>query len=226
VTQPNDEPAVVRCATAGRIHREAAAMRGLRIGSQNVSATGTLGTGHPVTPSQIMGEDVIDVLLEDHREFEQMLASLRSGRHHRLAGVLSAALIRHGIAEEEYVYPALRDHAADGDRVADRGMAQHAQLAETIQQLDTAHASDADRQRLVAALTSEISRHIQHDRVELFPRLRATCTRSHLTWLGERAAGLRQVGGAMISSYRVFQPGALIEEVRSALAERLGGDQR
>jgi hemerythrin-like domain-containing protein len=169
-----------------------------------------------------MGEDVIDVLLEDHREFEQLLARLRSDCHRSLTGVLAAALIRHGIAEEEYVYPTLRDHAVDGDRVADRGMAQHAQIAETIQQLDTPHGSESELQRLVVALASEIRRHIQHDRGELFPRLRTSCPRSHLTWLGERAAGLRRVGRTMTSAYRVVEPGALIEQVRSALAERSG----
>ncbi|HEX6073745.1 MAG TPA: hemerythrin domain-containing protein [Micromonosporaceae bacterium] len=179
-----------------------------------------------MTPTHIMGEDVVDVLLEDHREFEKLLARLRSGFHRGLTGVLTAALVRHAIAEEEYVYPTLREHSVDGDRVADRGMAQHAQLAETIQQLDTTQATDAEHQRLIAALGNEARRHIRHDRVEMFPRLRATCTRSHLTWLGERVAGLRHAGQALAGRHRTVEAGSLIEEVRSALAERSVGDTK
>jgi hemerythrin superfamily protein len=181
-----------------------------------------LGTGLSVTATRFTAEDVIDVLLEDHREFEGLLGRLTSGRDGDLAGVLTATLVRHAIAEEEYVYPTVRDHVTGGDRIADRGMAQHAQIAETMHQLDTTGRTDSERQRLIAALGSEVRRHIRHDRMELFPRLRVACTRSHLAWLGERVAGMRHAGrhASRAGSRRVVEPGGLIEQVRSALAER------
>lgn len=176
----------------------------------------------PVTPTRFTAEDVIDVLLEDHREFEKLLSRLGSGRNSSLTGVLSASLVRHAIAEEEYVYPTVRDHVTGGDRIADRGMAQHAQIAETVQQIDATEPTDPERERLIVALSNEVRRHIREDRTELFPRLRAACTWSHLTWLGERVAGLRHAGrnAFRAGSRRVVESGGLIDQVRSALAER------
>ncbi len=179
-----------------------------------------------MTATRFTAEDVIDVLLEDHREFEKLLGWLTSGRNSGLSGVLTATLVRHAIAEEEYVYPAVRDHVTDGDRIADRGMAQHAQIAETMQQINAANPTDPQRQRLIEALANEVRRHIRHERLELFPRLRAACTRSHLIWLGERVAGLRHAGQSALraGSLRVVESGGLINQVRSALAERWTAD--
>lgn len=175
-----------------------------------------------MTPTRFSAEDVIDVLLEDHREFDKLLGRLTSGRNSALTGVLTATLVRHAIAEEEYVYPTVRDHVTDGDRIADRAMAQHAQIAETMQQIDATEPTDPERERLIVALANEVRRHVRHDRTELFPRLRAACTRSHLTWLGERVAGLRHAGRNEFhaGNRQVVEPGGLIEQVRSALAER------
>lgn len=175
-----------------------------------------------MTATRFSAEDVIDVLLEDHREFEKLLGRLASGRNSALAGVLTATLVRHAIAEEEYIYPTVRDHVTGGDRIADRGMAQHAQIAETMQQIDATEPTDPERERLIVALANEVRRHVRHDRTELFPRLRAACTRSHLAWLGERVAGLRHAGpsGLHSGSRRVAEAGGLIEQVRSVLAER------
>jgi len=175
-----------------------------------------------VTATRFSAEDVIDVLLEDHREFDNLLGRLASGRDGALTGVLTATLVRHAIAEEEYVYPTVRDHVTGGDRIADHGMAQHAQIAETMQQIDATQPTDPERERLIVALANEVHRHVRHDRAELFPRLRAACTRSHLAWLGERVAGLRHAARSALraSSRRGVESGGLIEQVRSALAER------
>lgn len=187
-----------------------------------MSDTATVGMRLLVERVGISGEDVVDVLTEDHREFEGMLEQLRSGAQPQVTRVLTAALLRHAIAEEEYVYPAVRDHVTGGERLADRGMSQHAQLEETMQQLETSATGSAEHQRLVSALAIEVRRHISHDIGELFPRLRAACTRSHLTWLGERVAGLRHAGREMvrIGAIRKVEPATLIEQVRKALAGR------
>jgi len=174
--------------------------------------------------------DVIDVLTLDHREFEAMLHHLRSGNEDGLQGgesgltrVLVAALVRHAIAEEEYVYPAVRRQVSGGERIADRGLAQHAQLEETMQQLADFRAATAGYWRLLAALTAEVRRHVRYDETELFPKLRASCTRSDLGWLGERVAGL---SGPRQDPPRIWRTTSgdppLIEQVRAALVARRG----
>ena len=65
-------------------------------------------------------EDVLDLLAEEHHEAEQMLEELSSQdkQEHdprELADRLTASLVRHSVAEEMYVYPAMREHLEDGD---------------------------------------------------------------------------------------------------------------
>jgi hemerythrin-like domain-containing protein len=169
---------------------------------------------------------VIDVLTLAHREIESMLRHLRSGTDQQggeaaLTRVLVAALVRHAVAEEEYVYPVVRSQVAGGERIADRGLAQHAQLEETMQQL--ADGSATDYWRLLGALETEVRRHIQYDETELFPKLRASCTRSDLARLGDQVAGLSNAHRDPPRSWHVATAdGSLIDQVRAALAHRRG----
>lgn len=168
--------------------------------------------------------DVLGVLAEDHGEIEQLLTRLRSSDRDELSGVLTAILVRHAIAEEEYVYPVVRDQVAGGERIADRGMSQHAQLEETMQRLEATANGSAERHRLLAALAEEARRHISHDRSVVFPGLRRSCTRTDLGWLGEQVAGLRHAGRdlARLRGIRTLESTGLIEEVRNALTARSG----
>ncbi|MGH3728336.1 MAG: hemerythrin domain-containing protein [Micromonosporaceae bacterium] len=161
----------------------------------------------------------MDVLTRDHREIETLLRNLMANHSASLAGVLVASLVRHAIAEEEYVYPAVRDQVPGGERIADRGLAQHAQVEETMQQIADTDTDDPDFDRLLVALEGEVRRHVHHDEDELFPKLRGACTRADLAWLGERVAG---------TSTPYLERGSgngsagIIEEVRLALGARQG----
>ncbi|MQA26507.1 MAG: hemerythrin domain-containing protein [Micromonosporaceae bacterium] len=166
--------------------------------------------------------DVLDVLARDHREIEAMLGLLEEPHEReRLAAVLVATLVRHAIAEEEYVYPMVRDQVPDGDRIADRGMSQHAQVEETIQQIAGADPADVTFARLLDALSREVRRHVAHDEAELFPRLRRVCTTSDLMWLGERVARAKTPTLARAAS---ASQDTLIEQVRAALQIREPGE--
>ncbi|MBM7516297.1 hemerythrin domain-containing protein [Nocardioides nitrophenolicus] len=61
--------------------------------------------------------DVIDLISDDHRRFELLLAQLRLGTADRDAvrRAFADVLVAHGEAEEEIVYPVLRKAASDVD---------------------------------------------------------------------------------------------------------------
>ena len=64
--------------------------------------------------------DVVDLILDDHRLFEELLRELRDKTKDRagLRWVMSALLVAHGEAEESHVYPQLqRKDAIDEDEV-------------------------------------------------------------------------------------------------------------
>ena len=64
------------------------------------------------------GGDVVEVILADHRWFEEALRELRDVRSDRAAVLadLATVLIAHAEAEESKVYPALRHAGRDRRR--------------------------------------------------------------------------------------------------------------
>lgn len=78
--------------------------------------------------------DVIDLILEDHRLFEELLRNLRDTSSDRAAvrDALAAVLVAHAEAEERYVYPKLRKRSAVGAHEAEHGAEEHAEGHEAL----------------------------------------------------------------------------------------------
>ncbi|MFC3989556.1 hemerythrin domain-containing protein [Actinoplanes siamensis] len=118
------------------------------------------------------GRNVVDVLNEQHRQILSLLSEDISDKEH---SVLIATLSRHLSAEEQYLYPAIRAAVPDGDRIADRELAEDRELL----QLMTAKSPSAD---LVAA----VRRHVEADASELFPLLDRMVPVEDMIRLGNR----------------------------------------
>src|SRR4051795_13559280 len=63
--------------------------------------------------------DVVEVLTVDHREatalIEQILSTPAPEERRDLADTLISELVRHSVAEEMYVYPAIKEHLPNGE---------------------------------------------------------------------------------------------------------------
>src|SRR3712207_988737 len=110
------------------------------------------------------GRDVVDILIEDHREIEQLFAELETGqgtpeRRRAVADVLTAELIRHAVAEEMYVYPAARKALPDGDQEAEHDIEEHAAAERMLAELDGMDPTDARFDELIAQLATAIRHH-------------------------------------------------------------------
>jgi hypothetical protein len=83
------------------------------------------------------GGNVIDELMTDHREVEEFfgrIEALPPGHKDRkvYADQATIELVRHSVAEEEYLYPAVREHLADGDAIADRELEDHSKAEQIM----------------------------------------------------------------------------------------------
>jgi hypothetical protein len=78
--------------------------------------------------------DVIDLILDDHRRFEELLRQLRDASSDRDAvrRAFSALHVAHALAEEEHVYPVLRKRDAISDHEAEHGEEEHAEGHEAL----------------------------------------------------------------------------------------------
>ncbi|WP_059009168.1 hemerythrin domain-containing protein [Streptomyces specialis] len=136
--------------------------------------------------------DIIRELVTDHGEVEEMFREIErlprgEKRRKLLADQVTIELIRHSIAEEVHLYPAVREHLTDGDRIADKEIDDHATAEQIMKELEGHDADDPEFDRLIDQLMMEIRSHIQDEEDNLFPALRLSCPEEELERLGDKA---------------------------------------
>src|SRR3712207_3903832 len=93
-------------------------------------------------------QDVVDVLTTDHREALDLLGQIRistdTERRRDLADTVISELVRHSVAEEMYVYPAMRKHLPDGDEAVQHDIKEHKELEATMKKLEGVPADGAE----------------------------------------------------------------------------------
>src|SRR5262249_46861491 len=108
---------------------------------------GTDRTGQQWLPIEDDALDVVDLLERDHRDVEAIFGELEKPgtnplRRRDLVHVVIAELMRHWGAEEQHLYPAVREYVPGGDRMADHEIAEHARVEEVMSRLMKLEAAD------------------------------------------------------------------------------------
>ncbi|MEV7617434.1 hemerythrin domain-containing protein [Streptomyces sp. NPDC089799] len=136
------------------------------------------------------GGDVIRELTADHDEvkdfFEELRAATTPDERRAAADKLTIELVRHSVAEEQYLYPAVREHLDGGDTIADKEIADHAAAEEMMKRLEDLDVAGQEFSRCVEGLRTEVLAHIKDEEENLFPSLRHTCPQATLDDLGDR----------------------------------------
>ncbi|GHB58739.1 hemerythrin [Streptomyces viridiviolaceus] len=180
------------------------------------------------------GGNVIDELTTDHREVEELFGkidALPSGHKDRkvYADQVTIELVRHSVAEEEYLYPAVREHVANGGALADKELEDHAQAEQIMKDLEGCEADDPEFDRLVGKLMSEIREHVADEESNLFPRLREACSAEALDELGDKVRRAKSMAPTRPHPTapdkppmnKLLAPGAgMVDRVRDALSGR------
>ncbi|MFE0678345.1 hemerythrin domain-containing protein [Streptomyces sp. NPDC058867] len=137
------------------------------------------------------GGDVIAELMTDHREVEEMFTRIKGmpGGGQELRDVVDEVtieLVRHSIAEEEYLYPAVREHVTGGDRIADKEISDHGRVEELLKHLEKTDTQDLAMSPLLHQLMEEVTAHVRDEEDNLFPMLRRSCSAEALNELGDK----------------------------------------
>jgi hemerythrin superfamily protein len=143
--------------------------------------------------------DVIALLRQDHRDVERLFASLEAQRsamatrdaellenRRSLVDRVIVELVQHSVAEEQYLYPAVRTHLPDGDEIADRELSDHAAAERTMKALDSLSPDNVEFDSLVHQLMSEVRQHVVDEEQQLFPRLHDAVSHDELVQLGAK----------------------------------------
>lgn len=122
-------------------------------------------------------QDVIDTLTTDHREaaelFDQITATTDPAARRDLTDSLIAELVRHSVAEEMHVYPAIRDHLPDGQAAVDDDTREHKELEVLMKELVSADTSAPEFLEALTRMRGVFEHHIADEEGQQFPQLRA-----------------------------------------------------
>jgi iron-sulfur cluster repair protein YtfE (RIC family) len=113
---------------------------------------------------------VIELLKQDHREVQQLFSKFETTQQVAIAEEICSELETHTAAEEQFVYPALREGVSGGDKLADEAEQEHTEAKHIIGRVkhtsDTAHLGE-----LVADLKRAIEHHVEEEEGMVFPKM-------------------------------------------------------
>ncbi len=121
------------------------------------------------------GIDILDLLADDHREAESLLNRFESvpdvDRDQYFCQVVQE-LVRHEVAEELVVYPALRSDASGGDQEADARIHEQAKAEQMLAEMEELDVGQAEFQAKFVNLREAVLEHAKAEESGAFVMLR------------------------------------------------------
>ena len=134
--------------------------------------------------SNVTGRDVVDVLTSDHRDVTALLGEVRTVTdpmiRRDLIDTAISELVRHAVAEEMYVYPAMRKHLPDGDKAVEHDIEEHKEIEQTMKRLEAVEVSSPGFEEALGKLEELLADHVRDEESEQFPELRRRVPRDEL----------------------------------------------
>jgi hemerythrin-like domain-containing protein len=147
--------------------------------------------------NQRTNTDVIDELTTDHREALDLLDRISSitdpNERRDLADTMISEVVRHSVAEEMYVYPAMREHLPDGEQAVKHDTEEHQKLEEIMKQLEAVQPSEPRFDALVRDMSDKLRDHVRDEETEQFPRLRQWVPREKLVKLRDKVDSAKKL---------------------------------
>src|SRR4051794_24978926 len=141
------------------------------------------------------GQDVVDILTTDHHEVLQLIAQIPSSdaeRRRDLADTVIAELMRHSVAEEMFVYPAMKEHLPDGEEQVQHDVEEHQQLEEAMKELESLDGSDPRFLEVLGRLEAVLRDHVSDEETEQFPQLRVRIPAEDLQTMGKKVEAAKK----------------------------------
>lgn len=132
-----------------------------------------------------MDQDVVDLIMQDHREVERLFAELKASPEKRagLVPVLTTLLTAHSRAEEAEVYPVAADEAGNPDDVA-HSQEEHVLADQLLARLAGTDADAPEFEDALDELVEAVTHHVGEEESTVLPHMRANLSTARLQELG------------------------------------------
>lgn len=135
-------------------------------------------------------QDVIDILTSDHQDMLALIRQIRKAttveQRRETADVVIAEIMRHSVAEEMHVYPAMEKYLPNGAEEVEHDKQEHDQLVDVMKQLEDVDADTQEFLSLVAELEAQLRHHVEDEEQDQFPGLRKYIPEGERRELGQK----------------------------------------
>jgi hemerythrin superfamily protein len=140
-----------------------------------------------------MAQDVVDLIMQDHREVERLFDELKDNPEKRkgLVPVLTTLLSAHSRAEEAEVYPVAAGEADEADEVA-HSQQEHVEADELLEKLAGTDPESAEFEKVLQNLVDAVTHHVEEEETKVLPGMRENLDEQRLLELGEAFAASRK----------------------------------
>lgn len=133
---------------------------------------------------------ITEMLKEDHREVESLIAQLEDGADQETFGKLKNALTMHTQIEESILYPALEDFDETGEQV-EESYQEHDDVDQLLEDMTGIDPQSEEFQDLLVELKDSIEHHVQEEENQMFPNAENLLGTETLEEMGETAGGIK-----------------------------------
>jgi hemerythrin superfamily protein len=136
--------------------------------------------------------DVVDLIMQDHREVERLFDELENHPEKRplLTPVLCGLLVAHSRAEEAEVYPVAVKEAGETDEV-EHSQEEHAEAERLLAQLLDCDWDSPQYAQVLKKVVDAVSHHVEEEEKTVLPGMRKGLSAARRYQLGERFASSR-----------------------------------
>jgi hemerythrin superfamily protein len=143
------------------------------------------------------GLDVTQILTIDHGEVTSLLSEIETSidpsTKRDLADMVIAELVRHSVAEEMYVYPAIKKHLPNGAEAVAHDKEEHKEIERTLKKLEGLEPTDPAFATTIGELSATLQDHIRDEERDQFPSLRALVPHEELVEIGAKVEAAKKL---------------------------------
>ncbi len=149
--------------------------------------------------------DPIEMLMQDHREVEQLFAQYQQSKDPAVVERICTELTVHAAAEEKVIYPALGADVTGGKGMRQHAEKEHQEVKDAIFEIERLGYTDPGVEHFMQTIIQGVTEHVQEEESEVFPKMREDLTAERIEGLGgeldatkQQLLAEAQTGGALI----------------------------
>ncbi|GAA1594675.1 hypothetical protein GCM10009804_59160 [Kribbella hippodromi] len=160
-----------------------------------------------------MSTDVVDLIMQDHREVERLFEALKNepAKRPTLLPVLTTLLTAHSRAEEAEVYPVAASEAGEKEEVS-HSQQEHIEADQLLAKLAETDPESPNFDQVLQNLIDAITHHVEEEETKVLPGMRSNLT-------DERRAELGAAFAASRKEHLGEQPGGMTRDELSQQAK-------